>query len=301
MSPSWRSVLGSVSGRLRGPRHLRVEPGVLPDAPEACAAAITAALEHALSAREPAPAQAVTIGASTGLLASGPVAARASVIVSNRNARYALLPWRAGLSGDAEWTVLARHAFATTHGAAARQWDVRVARASGRVARVACAFDAHLVPALRSACAARGVVLDSVVPHFVDAFNRSHRLLDGVPRGAWFADCGSGRMVLGLVRNGEWASLHTRRIGEDAGMRIMDTVLRDTALLGADEVHTLVLHGDAGLALPDAPAGWAVIDTRSAQPRGALRIGSPFRQTSRAGGHAQPPGRPAERPAEMQP
>src|SRR5687767_15202104 len=91
-------------------------------------------------------------------------AREASVVLADQFARYALLPWSEAVKTREQWLALARHRFSALHGAAAAEWDVKVAETAPMGARLACAVDRELLQRLITQFATAGVHLVSVQP-----------------------------------------------------------------------------------------------------------------------------------------
>lgn len=146
------------------------------------------------------------------LSALGAKRARVTVILSDRFVRYLILPPSPALASEADWRAFAEHRFAEVFGAHAGGSTV-LASAEGDSARVACAFDAALVEAMRSTLESRGHRLVSLRPHFVAGFNRVCRAIRGEP--AWFVGQEPGQLTVGSVAGRQWRFIRQRRVGQD--------------------------------------------------------------------------------------
>jgi hypothetical protein len=157
----------------------------------------------------------------------------AGVVLADQFVRYALLPWSAAVRTPEQWLALARHRFAALHGAAAAEWDVKVAETAPSGPRLACAVDRELVEALSAAFAGAGVGLASVQPFLVAAFNR---IRGRIGAGSyWIVVEEPGRLTLALIQRGAWVAIRTRR--SDARWRLVlpEILERESAFLGLDE------------------------------------------------------------------
>jgi hypothetical protein len=79
--------------------------------------------------------------------------------------------------------------------------------------QLASAVDARLLAALRGVFERNGVVLDSVQPRLMAAYNNCRPSLQ--KHSAWFVMYEPGCLCLALLQHGCWASVRTMRIGSD--------------------------------------------------------------------------------------
>ena len=140
-----------------------------------------------------------------GELARRSAGRKLTLVLSNRYLRYAILPWTQTLRTEDEWLAYARHVFASTCGPQSSSWEIRICDTGRKAARLACAFDAALLLALR---AVEG--LASVQPYLMWAFNARRAAFDGEP--AWFVLQEPGRLLIGLIAYGQWRSVRARQI-----------------------------------------------------------------------------------------
>lgn len=157
---------------------------------------------------------------------------RVTAVVSSHHARYALLPWSRHLSGGPEWEAFARHRFTETHGAQAKDWEIRVSPAPGSSPRVACALDAELLSGLRTALDSVGAKLVSVQPALMHAFNSHRRRIGNGP--AWLVAPEDGRLTIALIANGLWRLVRVRNVGEDWRELLPGLLSREAALARFD-------------------------------------------------------------------
>lgn len=217
MSPLWRDELRIwlAPGEVRVRRLRR---GIRP----ACVADASQVIDSTSDWR---PALAA-LGPSLGPLARG---ARARVVVSNRLARYAIVPWSDTLTREAEQLAHARICLAENYGNTGPEWRVCISDSSPGDAHVACGLPADLVTELRELLAARRVPLLSVQPALIDAFNGCrHRL----PRAAcWFVNIEPSVLVAARLSPRGWAQVYSARIGADWSTELLR--LRTFARLAA--------------------------------------------------------------------
>ncbi len=175
----------------------------------------------------------------------------AKVILSNHFMRYTLMPWSETLSDAVEEEAYARHCFRQLYGAAAEQWELRLSPERAGLPQLASAVDTRLLAALRGVFERNGVVLESMQPRLMAAYNNCRPSLK--KRSAWFALYEPGCLCLALLQHGRWVSVRTMRIGGD---------WRDTL--------SLVLEREAYLSEPGASTKsvflWAPELKKSALP-----------------------------------
>ncbi|MGE5320340.1 MAG: hypothetical protein ACM3KD_09180 [Hyphomicrobiaceae bacterium] len=152
----------------------------------------------------------------------------ATLILSNRFVRYAIVPWRPELADADEELAFARHCFAKTYGDGGPQWELRVSQESGAHPRLACAVDTELLDALRAVFGRTRIPLRSIQPHLMAAFNAFRGTLRR--RSAWFALLEPGNLCLVLLRQGHWQGLRSVRIG-DAWQAELPLILEREAYL----------------------------------------------------------------------
>ena len=152
---------------------------------------------------------------------------RCRIIVSNALARYALVPFSTAVVGREAEEALAGHVFRGTHGERAEDWRIRVAPARRGARRIACALDATMLDAIPAAAAEHGLRLTAIEPAWAAGYNAAYRRL---PASCWFAVTEPGRLVLGLLIDGEWRQLAAERCGDDARAALRQALLREGTL-----------------------------------------------------------------------
>ncbi|HEX7888782.1 MAG TPA: hypothetical protein VF522_05415 [Ramlibacter sp.] len=203
--------------------------------------------------------------------------ADAVVLLSNRFARYQLLPWTDAVLNAEEQAARARRQFAQAHGDIAPTLDLRSSDGGFGAPAMVSGVSRELLARLRDTFAASNVRLVSVQPYLMTAFNECRAELR---RGAhWFAVVESGSLCTALVTGGRWASLRTRRIGGEWNEELLLALHRQSV---ADdegpEARSVIIHAadEAPEAWP-AQAGWTVRQLRSpAQAHAAATGGRPY-------------------------
>lgn len=129
-----------------------------------------------------------------------PRGTRIACVVPAPFVRYVLVPWNADMQGRKARQILAEHCFRETYGELARDWIVRVDHARFGSAALACAMSASLLDDLARTTQERGVLLESVQPALMNAFNA---IADPLSRDStWIVVPGSGALTLMLVEEG---------------------------------------------------------------------------------------------------
>ena len=145
---------------------------------------------------------------------------RVACIVPAPFVRYLLVPWNAQMQGRQARQVFAEHCFRETYGELAREWVVRVDPARFGSAALACAMSAGLIADLGRVTRDHGLVLESMQPALMNAFNAiDARLARG---STWIVVPGTGALTLMLVEDGR-----PLRVALVAGtLDRLDTLLR---------------------------------------------------------------------------
>jgi hypothetical protein len=247
VSPLWRDQLGVVlypdhlvlvrvkTGLRRRLQHSEVMPT---PSPEAEAPAWSAAVE----ALKPLAASEILGGADVTL------------VLSSAFVRYVLVPRSAALSSEEEQVAFARHRFGAIHGKEIEDWIIRLSPGHKGQPRLACAIERSLVEALDQAMAPLGARYQSLQPHLAKSLNCWRAEM--AKRALWFVVVESGVMSVALVRNGEFTSLRTMRVGggwidDLPGVLAREELLND-ASDGSNEVLVL---GPPDQHVPEAAAG----------------------------------------------
>jgi hypothetical protein len=137
----------------------------------------------------------------------------AKVILSNHFTRYVMVPWSEALSNATEEMAYARHCFRQLYGANAEHWEVRLNSLHAGLPQLASAVDTGLLAALRDIFKHNGVMLESVQPQLMAAYNNSRDTLH--KRSAWFVMHEHGSLCLALLQQGRFIRVRTLRSGSD--------------------------------------------------------------------------------------
>jgi hypothetical protein len=179
--------------------------------------------------------------------------ARAEVILSNHFMRYAVVPWRGDLAGDAERLAFVRHCLAKIYGARTESWALRLSEARYGAPAVAAAMDLALLEAVRAAARAAALWLISVESFFSVAFNRSRAQI--ADDSFWFVTAEKERACVARVEGGDWRSLCCQRMGEDWTRELPWLLARERLLGGAPEARARVYLYAPGLTGTELLAG----------------------------------------------
>ena len=172
---------------------------------------------------------------------------RATVVLSNRYLRYAVVPFDPAVSGPEEELALARFHFTRLHGERAKGWDLRLSDGPAGTARLASAVDAGLVASIRGCFpVGSGVRLVSLQPYLMAAHNRWR---DAIAReDAWLVLPETEGACLAYATRAGWQSART--IKSENGP-VTEHLEREQLRLGSAPRAALV----PGVP-PAAPAGW---------------------------------------------
>lgn len=154
--------------------------------------------------------------------------ASVSVVLSNHFARYAILPWQEDLTATDEIVAAAAQRFTHLFGESVRGWEVRTAQNDFGQPGMACAIDSELLTNLGARINHGGLGLVSVQPLLLSAFNALRSKLD--PSGALVV-VESGRICLGVFKDGQWQLVTSRR---STIWDPVQTIDRELALLTGD-------------------------------------------------------------------
>jgi len=150
------------------------------------------------------------------------------VILSNRFLQFALLPWSSDLNGQEEIMQMARIQFEALFGSAAKD-RVKVSDSEYGAPSIACALDSLLLSELVTIAAEGNLVLNSLAPYFMLAFNNWRKRIPD-----------EGLLV---VLERECCVMLSVRGGTIAGIRSVKLHADDLAVLPAIIERELLLHG----------------------------------------------------------
>ena len=162
----------------------------------------------------------------------------ATLILSNHFMRYAMVPWSAALSDEAELMSYARHCFRQAYGSAAENWELRLSPGPAGMPQLASAVDVRMLQALRQLFARARLALSSVQPYLMAAYNNCRSHLQG--RSAWLVLFEPGCLCLALLQHGRWASVRSMRIGLDWREQLPQLLERESCMATLDSVPEAV-------------------------------------------------------------
>ena len=187
-------------------------------------------------------------------------ARRARVLLADRFVRYCLVPHEAGLTRGDEIAAWARHAFRAEYGAVVDTWRVSVDTDPAGTG-VAALIEPELMHGIEATCAAAGLRLESLAPHFGAAqAGLAARIRE---RDTWFAVLEAGHLAAALRAGGTWRHFVTARLGEAGGAPDMAAILAELAaqslgVAAARAVRTLHLASPPPAAGPVDVPGWTL-------------------------------------------
>jgi hypothetical protein len=150
----------------------------------------------------------------------------ATLVVSGRFARVALIPWSDHVGKQSEEAALALACFESQYGDMTG-WTVRADPGRFGEAKLAFALETEFVDVLRRALGSRSIECRTLRPYFIAAWNRWRGSLPDKP--ALFAVVESGVATLTTIVAGQWRSLRATGVGDDS--RSLANVLEREVLL----------------------------------------------------------------------
>jgi len=146
-------------------------------------------------------------------IGAGP--AEVTVVLSNRFARYELIPWSVEARDASAWEDHVRRRFRDAHGDAADGWCIRATRPRAGRTVLACGVDGKLLRELRALLAANALQLVSVQPLLIAAFNEYRGTLGS-------AGCllcyERGALCCASFAQGDWRRLTAQRVPSGAAV-----------------------------------------------------------------------------------
>lgn len=184
---------------------------------------------------------------------------RATLVLSNRFVRYAVVPFDPAVSGPEEALALARFHFSRIHGERAKHWDLRVSDGPAGAARLASAVDAGQLAAIRGCFPpGSGTKLVSVQPYLMAAYNRWR---DAIAREeAWLVLPEADGACLAYATRAGWLSARSFKFEKFCNTLLTENLQREQLRVAATPRAALVapqavlVHG----APPPAPPGWTL-------------------------------------------
>ncbi len=171
---------------------------------------------------------------------AGTAKANAEIILSNHFVRYQLVKAQSDLGGLEEEQGFVRFSFAEVYGNEADRWVLRWGSGLDIAAQMASAVDQALIESLDNIFAEAGVKLTSLQPYLMAAFNHVRTSVDVKP--VWFVLVEQGRVCVALLRDGDWKTLHSSKLGIDWAAELPNVIEREFQRMGSTgEVGNIVL------------------------------------------------------------
>ncbi len=156
--------------------------------------------------------------------------ADAEVVLSNHFVRYQLIAAQSDLGSLDEEQGFVRFSFSEVYGDEVNQWSLRWGSGLDIAPQPASAVDQALITQLESTLTASQVKLISLQPYLMAAFNHVRNLIDVKPQ--CFVLVEPGRVCFGLLRDGDWQTLHASRIGPDWAAELPNVIARELQMVG---------------------------------------------------------------------
>lgn len=164
--------------------------------------------------------------------------ASATIQLSNRYARFALMPWSSNVQGEEEQT-LALACLEAQYGDMSG-WTSRLDAGTYGEARLVCAVETALLDALRTMLELRGIRCPLIQPYFAACWNRWRRDLGKSTADLCFAVAEGDMVVMATCQQGQWHSVRA------VGCRDLDLIPtlaeRESLLQGFAQTLPAYLH-----------------------------------------------------------
>ena len=172
------------------------------------------------------------------------------IVVADAFLRYAVLPWSNELSGQQEVEALARIRLEELFGPEVAAWDLVIDRQEFGCGGLVCAIAPGLPALLEERCAARKLTLRSLVPDFMERYNR---LRGRVATSEFlYAGVSDGRCQLAYRNASGWQSMRAVPLRERSAAALNDVLEREILLQDcADDVEVHI----------DLPEAWRAAGT----------------------------------------
>lgn len=166
------------------------------------------------------------------LAGNAPRRAKATLVLSNRFVRFALMPWSDAAGSTEEENALAQACFESRYGDMTG-WTIRFDAGEYGKARIACAVETAQLDAYRELCSRHWLACQGVRPAFVAAWNRYRRDFerDVGKEDAIFAMAESGTLVMASRRAGTWHSLRSTAMRDETS-ELTALIEREAVLQG---------------------------------------------------------------------
>jgi hypothetical protein len=174
------------------------------------------------------------------LLQAGPKKANAEIILSNHFVRYQLIKAQPDLGSLEEEQAFVRFSFTEVYGNESANWALRWGAGLDINAQVASAIDQVMLDHIANIFADAGIKLVSLQPYLMAAFNHLCKSFDHKP--VWFVLVEAGRVCIAMLKDGDWKSLHTSKLGIDWADELPNVIEREFQRSGAEDItNPLVL------------------------------------------------------------
>ncbi|MEQ1767533.1 MAG: hypothetical protein ABL859_08915 [Methylotenera sp.] len=171
---------------------------------------------------------------------AGSAKANVEVILSNHFVRYQLIKAQPDLGGLDEEKGFVRFSFAETYGNESEQWSYRWGSGLDIASQVASAIDQALIESIENVLATTSFKLTSLQPYLMSAFNHIRKLIDTKP--ILFVLLEQGRACVALLRDGDWVSLNSSKLGPDWSAELSNVIERELQKIDSvQEVENVLL------------------------------------------------------------
>jgi hypothetical protein len=163
------------------------------------------------------------------VMAGGLAGANVNLVLSSHFVHYVLVPWNELLKSEEDQLAFARQRLIAVHGSAADGWSLKLSQSGPRQSRLACGVPQTLIDAVQEVMAPLGGGYRSLQPHLMASFNRWRDRLNAQP--GWFVAAEPGLACLALLRDGQWQSMRTFRIGSSWPTQLQRVLDREQFLI----------------------------------------------------------------------
>jgi hypothetical protein len=139
--------------------------------------------------------------------------ANVRVVVSDHWTRYAVLPWSADLSTEAERLAHAKFILSNTYGELVEQWTVRLSEGKPGQSAIISAMSSDMLQQLGELLRLRSLKLISLQPQLVVSYNSWRDCLPDTA--AWFASVDEGYLVAMHLTEGQCDRVRSVRISDN--------------------------------------------------------------------------------------
>lgn len=176
---------------------------------------------------------------------------RIHIRLSNRWARWQLLPAQEHLSSDDDLTAYAALHFQNVYGAAAQDWRITHSPLFPGRPTPACAIDTALLHALKEACAASGTELESVQPYLSSVFDYWRNEIR--EKAYWLAVVEPAYVCMVYVQNQSWQAVRTQRQNISSAAQLTAMAAQISVAAGLPQTRVpLLIAGTALVELTSA-------------------------------------------------